>query len=191
MEQDTGSARGRNIRKSDIKPYAALVSRYIADHGNHPAIQAALRWLNAYVYGREHPLYILRHKSSPPEQRLSRFLRRMVKDGVQCEEMLATVTALFLMREHDPICFPSDQHYNHQLARAFLRLAPAPFMQTYNGGKGAKKYDRITLPMGRYLSKRITESIGVACLNMARTIHAANRLETGLLRGINVPFNFT
>lgn len=115
----------------------------------------------------------------------------MKKDGVECEEMLATVTAMFLMREHDQTCFPSDQHFNFQLARAFVRLAPAPYKQSYNGGKGALKYDRITLPMTRHLYKRITESIGVACLNMANAIHAANRLETGLLRGINVPFNFT
>jgi hypothetical protein len=115
----------------------------------------------------------------------------MKKDGVEAEKMLATITALVLMRLHDPICFPSDQHFHHQLARVFLRLAPAPFIQKYNGGKGMLTYDRVTLPMGRYLSKRITSTIGVACFGMAHAIYAANRLETGLLRGINVPFSFT
>lgn len=188
-EQRTGDARGRNIRKSDLKPYAALVSRYIRDYRDHEAIQAALRWLQAFVY-RDHPKYDLR-PNSRPEHRLSRFLARLKKSAVSPEEMLAAIVGLFLMRANDPLCFPSDKHFRHQVARHFCRLAPAPYNLTYRSGRGAKKYDNLSPPTREYLYSRLVETIGIACLNMSSAINKANLTETGLLRGINVPFSFT
>ena len=187
-EQRTGHPLGRSIRKHELKPYIALVSRYIGTYRDHPAIQAALRWLQAFVY-RDHPHYTLRH-GSPPEQRLTRFLARLKKSAVSPEEMLASCVAMFLMREHDPLSFPSDKHFRHQVSRYFLRLAPAPFNMTYRGGRGAKMYDRITPGTREYLYSRLSETIGIACHNMSKAIYHANAAESGLLFGINVPFSF-
>lgn len=190
QQQRTGDPCGRTIRKHELKPYVSLVMRYIRDYRDHEAIQAALRWLEAYLYGREHPDYSIR-PSSPPEQRLSRFLRRMKKSAVSSEEMLAAITAMFLKRQHDPLAFPSEKHFRHQVSNYFIRLAPAPYNMRYGGGKGAKQYDRLTTPTREYLYKRLSETIGICCLNMSSAIYAANRTEDGLLKGINVPFAFT
>jgi len=188
QQQRTGHPCGRTIRKSELKPYVALVQRYIRDYRKHEAIQAALRWLEAFIY-REHPQYQVR-SNAPPEQRLTRFLARMKKSAVSSEDMLAACVAMFLKRSHDPLAFPSDKHFQHQLARYFLRLAPSPYCMTYNGGRGAKKYDRITPPTRDLLYGRLSETIGIACFNMSAAIYKANLTEAGLLRGINVPFNF-
>ena len=188
QEQRTGHPCGRTIRKSELKPYVVLVQHYIRDYREHEAIAAALRWLEAFVY-RDHPQYPAR-SNAPPQQRLTRFLARMKKSAVSPEEMLAACVAMYLMQLHDPLAFPSDKHFRRQLSRYFLRLAPAPYSMTYGDGRGAKKYDRITPPTGELLYRRLSETIGIACFNMAAAIYQANLIETGLLQGITVPFHF-
>lgn len=188
QEQRTGDPCGRTIRKHELRPYVALASSYIHEYRDHAAIKAALRWLSAFVY-RDHPKYELRHNATP-QQRLTRFLARLKKSAVSPEEMLAACVAMYLKRAHDPLAFPSDKHLKHQLSRYFLRLAPAPYNMTYNQGRGAKKYDRITPATREYLYSRISETIGIACLNMSNAIYQANATESGLLYGINVPFSF-
>src|SRR5690349_12299751 len=79
-EQRTGHPYGRTIRKHELKRYIRLVERYIHQHSDHPAVQASLRWLQAFVY-RDHPRYEIR-QSSPPEHRLTRFLIRLRKSAV-------------------------------------------------------------------------------------------------------------
>jgi hypothetical protein len=188
QDQRTGHPCGRTIRKHALKPYVVLAQRYIHDYRDHEAVQAALRWLDNMVY-RDHPDYPL-HPRAKPEERVTRFLRRMKKSAVSPELMLASCVAMFLFRMNDPLSFPSDRHHRHQVANYFLRLAPAPYNMTYRSGRGAKKYDRITAPTREFLYKRLSETIGICVYNMSSAIYSAHLTETKLLKGVNVPFNF-
>lgn len=90
--------------------------------------------------------------------------------GVTPEEMLAMVTAFYLLQEWHPRAFKSDRHFRHQLANRLLRMVNAPRSEVWQAGERAYRHDRVTVGMRELLATRITSALGVTCLSMARVI---------------------
>jgi hypothetical protein len=165
------------VRRADLRPYVRRVQRYIQANASHPGITAALDWLHTFIYAApQGPAFPSRRATG--EQRLNRWLNRIANSGVHLDEALAVIVAMYLYREMNPRAFVSDAHFRAMLAHHFCRLAPAPFMQTYRGGTGAKRYDRIGASLRKALRQQIEQSVGVVALLMARALTPNNTHRT-------------
>jgi hypothetical protein len=177
------------IFKSELRPYKRLALKYIETNREHPAIAAGLRYMHHLIYASPAPPTHPSRRMSPA-QRALRYISRLAKNGVSAEEALALVVSIHMLRDHDPSCFVSDDHFRAMLAHHWCRLSGGPWVQTYRAGVGARRYDRLGVGLRKYISAKINDAIGVMALGCARAILNVEKLENGLLRGVNVPIRF-
>jgi hypothetical protein len=175
-QQRVGHPLGRTIRASELAPYRKLADTFIARNSSHIVITETLKWLQEYV--------------NTATERTPHLLR-LRKSGTTPAEMLSLLVAMFLMLEHDEArtIFRDDTHFRRMLAVRFLRLAPAPFRQTFRGGRGGRYYPRMSVTMQRQVTAQLERNVGAICMKMARTILERNKTPAGLLRGVQVPFD--
>ncbi|BAE52853.1 hypothetical protein amb4049 [Paramagnetospirillum magneticum AMB-1] len=185
---NTGHPEGTNVLRGEYKTLFLLAHQFITHHKEHPGIRAGLEWLGGMMADGRDPGTI--HARSSAADRLGRWLHQMQTEGVTAEDMLATIGAIYALREWNPRRFLSDRHFDHQLAIRVLRLTPAPFSERWSEGKPKKVYDRITGPTRDLLSTRINAALGPLILRMGREVaSAAQPRPQERLEGIDFPFN--
>lgn len=187
----TGHPLGTTVRKRDVKPYLKLTSRWLKEHRNHPAIEAGCRWLDALVYGNRPHVTSVNPRSSP-EDRLLRWLDRMKEEEVDPVSVLATIAAMFMLRECEPRTFRHDRHFHHQVTIRVLRLTRGPRREWWACGRQGFSYDRVTTGVREHLWNTLRPPIGALCLRIARAVTAAYTPPppppSTLLDGIRTPF---
>jgi hypothetical protein len=185
---NTGHPEGTNVLVGEYKTLFLLAQDFVSHHHDHPGLKAALEWLGRLVSEARDPGTI--HARSSAADRLGRWLSRLRAEGVTPADMLATIAALYALREWSPRRFLSDRHFNHQLAIRVLRLAPAPYREAWSNGRAKKVHDRITSPTRDLLSTRINTTLGPLVLRMGKEVaHAAQPRPQERLEGIDYPFN--
>jgi len=175
-----------------ISPFIKRASQYIRANQDHATIAATLEWCRSYIHEANAPLTEV-HRNSTSRQRLSHWLSRLKRAGIYDYELIATVVAMYMLREWEPRSFRSDRHFRHQLAIRFIRKAPAPPAYKWRSGTGGLRYDRVTVGTRELLARELEEAIGVACFRIAKLLLTKPNVPTpeqlSAMRGPLPPVN--
>ncbi len=166
---------------SDLKPYLALVDDIIERNRENPTWGiAAARWdalvhhcnsiVTAYLNGK--PMIKFEVQAAREVIRLS--------ENVKAQEVIRTVCAIYLLAEHRPRTFLSDNAFTHQLVRRCRGLTEANAGSWYDHATGKMKRVYRDLPPRtvNFLGQMIAEVLGPVGIVVARTDQRRREHET-------------
>jgi hypothetical protein len=120
----TGHPEGATIPRAVWHPWRDKAAHFIGERLDHPGIAAALDWLLGLMRDARAPSRTTKRTS--PHDRFALFLQKMHRNGVEPVALLASVAAIYALREEDDRRFKSDRHFRFQIAIAFLSVVPRP-----------------------------------------------------------------
>lgn len=166
--QATGDPLGKTISRAALRPYVTMVNDTLDLNPGHAGVQAAIAW-TAYrmkvAQSRSH-----RYRQHA-RYRADALFARLRDQKVMPYYVVATVTAIYLMREFDPHRFTSDRHFNHQLAKAVYDLAPHLRAGSANSSAGRQ----LSVGLREYLSAEMRDAFGVLPMMLAKHIAAERK----------------
>lgn len=168
--EQTGDPRGTTLRRTELRPYVAMVNDTLDLNPNHDGVQVAIAWT---AYRMKQAQSRSQRRRQHPRLRADSLFARLRERGVMPYYVLATVTAVWLMREFEPRRFVSDRHFNHQLAKAVFDLAPYLRPDSKNTSGGA----RPSVGLREYLWSELIDAYGVLPMMLARHIAAERKPE--------------
>ena len=141
----TRSETGRILRKrADLGPYFDMVNTYLPRWKDHPAMQAAFRWLETLLV--DGSTY---NGSSRTHRAIGKELRRLRLDGATGETMFRKVAAVAGYAHFNARTWDDGPCHTVNLAHHMLRAVPRP---------GAGK---ITGPAVYAIGQEVRETLGV------------------------------
>lgn len=175
----TGDPEGQTIPHMAWRPYLVEARRFTSAQllADHAGIVAALQWCAEQLYGPQ-TASTRRADAARPWSGYAVALGKAAKRGVEPDDLLCRVVAAYLARRLSPHWFRSDRHFDHQLARLFLRPAP-PAGRTEEplaaDQEAPSSPRRVGVRVCEYTARRIKGAIGLLAMRAANEI--ATRLE--------------
>jgi hypothetical protein len=172
--EQTGAPEGRVILVRELRPYQKHCRKFIKANRGHAGIEAALQWLEEILqFAAERDpggaLY------QTPKTATCHWLANLQRHGVEPLEILSTVSAVLLHERSDPRRYlagrpGSDRFLKHQISIRVLRLAEAPNIELWSGGKQSWRAPAINVGVRDFLSATLLSNIGVVVARIAQAV---------------------
>lgn len=165
----TRSPNGRILRRGrDLKPYREMANRYYSKHKEHPAMVAAVAWLDRLL---------VQAKATPGDtSAIAKELRRLFCDGATGEMMFLRIAAVAGYAHFNARTWPDDAVQTSNLGHAALSATPMPMRIAANGKKNPTRFAG---PTAFALGQSIREVLGVLLAQfwqaIERDVHALDR----------------
>ena len=166
-----GHALQKGITKEDLRPYLRLVEARIAKNPQSTVWSTCeARW-QAIV---EHATSVLKRTASGSPGRRSEHMAAVqvvrVADNVEAATVVKTVLAAYLMLDHEPRRFLSDDAFRRQLTRRLLRLTEVNAGEWFNEttGRMQRAYRELPPDAADIIAAWLSDSLGAAGLHLAK-----------------------
>lgn len=156
----TRSPTGRILRKGrDLNRYRDMAAEALAKHREHPAFQAAFRWLESLMDEAE------RFEGGGGVKRdLATEFRRLRRDGATGEAMFLRIAAVWGYAEGNRGTWPDDVVQTVNLGHHALRTTPKPGKHSRRTGKVQPANSKGTVSLA--FGKMIRETLGVLLMQL-------------------------
>ncbi|MCC4239870.1 hypothetical protein [Thalassospira povalilytica] len=159
------------MTKGDLKPYLAAIDEIMERNRDNPAWGIATQRWNALVHHCQSIVeaYLNGKAIVKFKVQAAREVIRLY-EHVEALEVIRTVCAIYLMAEHRPRTFLSDQAFIHQLVRRCRGLtdANAGIWYDQTTGKAKRVYRDLPRRTVSFLGQMITDTLGAISLSVAR-----------------------
>lgn len=190
-----GDPLGSPIKPQHLRPYRLRVLVALDEYGHEPSIAVGVDWAyRLLAHGQDYGV------PGSPSEKARHWLFRMRQDEAHPREVLATILAMYVMREENPAAFPSDAHFKTQLVRrlvldhipAHLRRPPKRSAKSGQVYSGSTPFPRGAV---RYLSDVIMRGLSKFAPRFARFVSELARVseqrKQGDPFGLDPVFEFT
>src|SRR5437899_7014806 len=125
-----GHPHGRHIRPKEYAEERSLVAAFIRQHKEHPAINAAVGWLDE----------LLKDAASGRAGIAAGQFARLHQHGVSANDILVVSSALWVYSRRNPSSLDDDERLSYALGRAVLHLAPRESRMTWTPTGQDRRY---------------------------------------------------
>lgn len=179
------------IKAAEMRPFVECCRAFIAEQRAHPGVAAALQWIGETIRSGRPVAPWRVHRKTPAGDRVSGWLAQLAADEVSPEEILATICAVYLLREWAPRRFPRcprDRFFRHQTALRVLRLARGRWLFNEKAQRGTVWRARVTAGTREALGETLVRTLGPLALNAARHLVRRMAAPAAGLPGQHAPF---
>lgn len=175
----TRSPTGRILRKGqDLKPYREMAEAAMTKHREHPAFQAAFRWLESLMDSAE------RFDGGGGVKRdLAMEFRRLRRDGATGEAMFLRIAAVAGFAHFNARTWPDDIVQTVNLGHHALLTTPKPAKRSRRNGREQPTNTKgsVSLEFG----KLIRETLGVLLMQLWQYVERGLGAQTRVRDAIN------
>lgn len=173
-----GHPRGRRVAPREYAPERDEVAAFITEHAEHPAIKAALKWLDEWLVGAWSG-----NRALPSQKEL----QRLYGHSVTAAAILTEVAAVWLYSSRSPTGLPDDQRLTYALSLSVLALAPRN--ATPSPSKpGQSNLRRYSADARRDIGQHLRTNLAPLFANLAAAIKHREDQLGGQQAALRMPF---
>ena len=166
-----GHPEQRAVTNADLKPFLGMVRRRIEKNADNATwAHCEARWLAVVEHGRAILSQAQRGLPGNRHERVAAQEVAALGDGAEPRVVIETAFAMFLLQEHEPRRFRSDDAFRAQLVRRLRGLAEASISewQGVTGGRPKRAQRDIPPKAAAVVGQWVAEALGGVGIHLAR-----------------------